>query len=30
MVSEEEVRQHFTVILSEKPVWITDDLVFLG
>ena len=29
-VSEGEVRQQFPVSLSEKPVWITDDLVFLG
>jgi 7,8-dihydropterin-6-yl-methyl-4-(beta-D-ribofuranosyl)aminobenzene 5'-phosphate synthase len=29
-VSEEEVRRQFTVKLSDKPVWITDDLVFLG
>jgi 7,8-dihydropterin-6-yl-methyl-4-(beta-D-ribofuranosyl)aminobenzene 5'-phosphate synthase len=29
-VSEEEARRQFTVNLSEKPVWITDDLVFLG
>jgi 7,8-dihydropterin-6-yl-methyl-4-(beta-D-ribofuranosyl)aminobenzene 5'-phosphate synthase len=29
-VSEEEVRRQFPVNLSDKPVWITDDLVFLG
>ena len=29
-VSGEEARRLFTVSLSEKPVWITDDLVFLG
>ena len=29
-VSEMEVRKIFPVNLSEKPVWITDDLVFLG
>jgi len=29
-VSEEEVRRQFPVTLSDKPVWITDDLVFLG
>ncbi|MFA4825806.1 MAG: MBL fold metallo-hydrolase [Methanoregula sp.] len=29
-VSEEEARRQFPVSLSEKPVWITDDLVFLG
>ncbi|PKL65379.1 MAG: MBL fold metallo-hydrolase [Methanomicrobiales archaeon HGW-Methanomicrobiales-3] len=29
-VSEKEVRKIFPVNLSEKPVWITDDLVFLG
>jgi 7,8-dihydropterin-6-yl-methyl-4-(beta-D-ribofuranosyl)aminobenzene 5'-phosphate synthase len=29
-VSEEEARQHFAVTLSDKPYWITDDLVFLG
>jgi 7,8-dihydropterin-6-yl-methyl-4-(beta-D-ribofuranosyl)aminobenzene 5'-phosphate synthase len=29
-VSEEEVRRHFLVNLSDIPVWITDDLVFLG
>jgi 7,8-dihydropterin-6-yl-methyl-4-(beta-D-ribofuranosyl)aminobenzene 5'-phosphate synthase len=29
-MSEEEVRQQFPATLSEKPVWITDDLVFLG
>ena len=30
ILSEEEVRRHFPVNFSEKPVWITDDLVFLG
>lgn len=29
-ISEEEIRRQFPVSLSEKPVWITDDLVFLG
>ena len=29
-MSEEEVRRQFPASLSEKPVWITDDLVFLG
>lgn len=29
-MSEEEARQKFTVSLSDKPVWITKDLVFLG
>lgn len=29
-MSEEEVRLKFTVSLSDKPVWITEDLVFLG
>ena len=29
-VSEEETRRQFPVTLSDKPVWITDDLVFLG
>jgi len=29
-MSEEEARLQFPVNLSEKPVWITDDLVFLG
>jgi 7,8-dihydropterin-6-yl-methyl-4-(beta-D-ribofuranosyl)aminobenzene 5'-phosphate synthase len=29
-ISEEEICRQFPVILSEKPVWITDDLVFLG
>jgi len=29
-VSEEEICQHFTANMSAKPVWITDDLVFLG
>ncbi|MDO9326783.1 MAG: MBL fold metallo-hydrolase, partial [Methanoregula sp.] len=28
-VSEEEVRRQFPLNLSEKPVWITDDLAFL-
>ncbi|WP_321505074.1 MBL fold metallo-hydrolase [uncultured Methanoregula sp.] len=30
ILSEEEVRRQFPVNLSKKPVWITDDLVFLG
>ena len=30
LVSEEEIHRQFPVSLSEKPVWITDDLVFLG
>jgi len=29
-VSEEEARRQFPVNLSDIPVWITDDLVFLG
>ena len=29
-MSEAEVRRQFPVNLSAKPVWITDDLVFLG
>jgi 7,8-dihydropterin-6-yl-methyl-4-(beta-D-ribofuranosyl)aminobenzene 5'-phosphate synthase len=29
-MSEEEIRRHFPASLSAKPVWITDDLVFLG
>jgi 7,8-dihydropterin-6-yl-methyl-4-(beta-D-ribofuranosyl)aminobenzene 5'-phosphate synthase len=29
-VSEEEARRQFLVNLSDEPVWITDDLVFLG
>ncbi len=29
-VNEEEARRRFPLCLSEKPVWITDDLVFLG
>jgi len=29
-VSEMDVRKIFPINLSEKPVWITDDLVFLG
>jgi len=28
--SEEEARKHFPVSLSAEPVWITEDLVFLG
>lgn len=30
ILDEEEVRRQFTVNLSDKPVWITEDLVFLG
>jgi 7,8-dihydropterin-6-yl-methyl-4-(beta-D-ribofuranosyl)aminobenzene 5'-phosphate synthase len=30
VVSEEEARRQFVVTLSDKPVWITNDLVFLG
>ena len=30
VVSEEEARRHFPVCLSAEPVWITNDLVFLG
>ncbi|MCK9581644.1 MAG: MBL fold metallo-hydrolase [Methanoregula sp.] len=30
ILSEEEVRRQFVVNLSDKPVWITGDLVFLG
>jgi 7,8-dihydropterin-6-yl-methyl-4-(beta-D-ribofuranosyl)aminobenzene 5'-phosphate synthase len=30
ILSEEEVKRQFPVNLSQKPVWITDDLVFLG
>jgi 7,8-dihydropterin-6-yl-methyl-4-(beta-D-ribofuranosyl)aminobenzene 5'-phosphate synthase len=29
-VSEEEARVNFTLRLSAEPVWLTDDLVFLG
>jgi len=29
-MSEEEARRQFPINLSSKPVWITDDLVFLG
>jgi 7,8-dihydropterin-6-yl-methyl-4-(beta-D-ribofuranosyl)aminobenzene 5'-phosphate synthase len=29
-MSEDEVRRQFPTSLSAKPVWITDDLVFLG
>lgn len=29
-LSESEVRRYFTVNLSDRPVWITEDLVFLG
>jgi 7,8-dihydropterin-6-yl-methyl-4-(beta-D-ribofuranosyl)aminobenzene 5'-phosphate synthase len=29
-VSDEEARRHFALTLSDRPVWITDDLVFLG
>lgn len=29
-VSEDEARRQFAVTLSDTPVWITDDLVFLG
>jgi len=29
-LNEDEVRQHFPLSLSAHPVWITDDLVFLG
>ena len=30
VVSEDEVKRQFPVSLSAEPVWITDDLVFLG
>jgi len=30
ILDEAEVRRQFPVNLSEKPVWLTDDLVFLG
>jgi 7,8-dihydropterin-6-yl-methyl-4-(beta-D-ribofuranosyl)aminobenzene 5'-phosphate synthase len=30
ILNEDEVRRQFTVNLSDKPVWITKDLVFLG
>jgi len=30
IVSEEEVRRQFTVHLSHAPVWLTENLVFLG
>jgi 7,8-dihydropterin-6-yl-methyl-4-(beta-D-ribofuranosyl)aminobenzene 5'-phosphate synthase len=30
ILDEAEVRRHFLVNLSSEPVWITDDLVFLG
>jgi 7,8-dihydropterin-6-yl-methyl-4-(beta-D-ribofuranosyl)aminobenzene 5'-phosphate synthase len=29
-VSEEEIHRHFPTAFSAKPVWITEDLVFLG
>ena len=29
-VSEEEARLNFPLLLSDAPVWLTDDLVFLG
>jgi 7,8-dihydropterin-6-yl-methyl-4-(beta-D-ribofuranosyl)aminobenzene 5'-phosphate synthase len=29
-VSEEEARRQFALTLSDRPVWITDNLVFLG
>jgi 7,8-dihydropterin-6-yl-methyl-4-(beta-D-ribofuranosyl)aminobenzene 5'-phosphate synthase len=29
-MSEEEARQHFPAVLSAEPVWLTDNLVFLG
>jgi len=30
ILNEDEVRRQFSVNLSDKPVWITEDLVFLG
>ena len=30
LVTEEEVRRHFTLITTIQPYWITGDLVFLG
>jgi 7,8-dihydropterin-6-yl-methyl-4-(beta-D-ribofuranosyl)aminobenzene 5'-phosphate synthase len=30
IISEAEIRRHITVELSDRPVWITSDLVFLG
>jgi len=30
VLGEAEVRRHFRVTLSDRPVWITNDLVFLG
>ena len=30
ILSEDEAKRQFSVNLSDKPVWITDDLVFLG
>ncbi len=30
ILNEDEVRRQFPVNLSDKPVWITEDLVFLG
>lgn len=30
ILSEEEMERQFTVNLSDKPLWITEDLVFLG
>jgi 7,8-dihydropterin-6-yl-methyl-4-(beta-D-ribofuranosyl)aminobenzene 5'-phosphate synthase len=30
IMSEDEARRQFAVNLSDSPVWITDDLVFLG
>jgi 7,8-dihydropterin-6-yl-methyl-4-(beta-D-ribofuranosyl)aminobenzene 5'-phosphate synthase len=29
-MSEDETRKHFAMSLSQEPVWITEDLVFLG
>jgi len=30
ILGEDEVKRHFFVNLTDKPVWITEDLVFLG
>lgn len=30
VISEEKLRGHFNMVLSKEPVWITDNLVFLG
>lgn len=30
LISEEKCREHFRLVLSRRPVWLCDDLVFLG